>query len=174
MAEVDPLKTSYGRNAAKLYSLEKSMSSLQAQNGKGYFAALVGGFGGAIAFLALFVALARGYVMQLQSNPNSSTGAALIIGTIIGITGSEVLGCWFVLQWRRYQQSKLTAAWLIALFIPGWIIYFMLSLVLGGFVSALLLLFSLPLVARAFTNHPNIPGGIARAVHTNAKRPPGY
>jgi peptidoglycan biosynthesis protein MviN/MurJ (putative lipid II flippase) len=150
------------------------MSSLQAENGKGYFAALVGGFGGAIAFLVLFIALAKEYVTQLQSSPNSSVGTALVIGTMIGITGAEGLGCWFALHWRRYRQSRLTAAWLVALFIPGWIIYFMLSLVLGGFVSALLLLISLPLIARAFTNNPNISRGIARAVHTNAKRPPSY
>jgi hypothetical protein len=150
------------------------MSSLQSQNGKGYFAALVGGFGGAIAFLALFVGLARGYVMQLQSDPNPSTSTALMIGIVIVITGAEALGCWFVLHWQRYRQSKLTAAWLIALFIPGWIIYFMSSLILGGFISALLVLISLPLIARALTNNPDIAKGIARAVHTKAKRPPSY
>lgn len=149
------------------------MSSLQSQN-KGYLAALVGGFGGAIVFLAAFFILAKEYVAQFQSQPNSSVGLPFIIGIMLGTTCAAVLGCWLALRWRKYRQSRLTAVWLIALFIPGWIAYFVLSLILGRFLSALLLLISLPLIARAFTNHSSIPGNISKAVHTNAKRPPSY
>jgi hypothetical protein len=150
------------------------MSIVQAQNRKGYLAALVGGFGGAILFLASSLIIAKGYITQPQSHPISSKEMSFIIGMMIGTTCAEVLGCWLALRWRKYQQPRSTAAWLTALFIPGWIVYFILSLILGSFLSALLLFFGLPLIARAFTNNPNIPNGISRAVHTNAKRPPSY
>lgn len=149
------------------------MSSLQSQN-KGYLAALIGGFGGAIAFLATFFSIAKEYSAQFQNQPNSSVGLPFVIGTMLGTTCAAVLGCWLALRWQKYRQSRLTAIWLTALFIPGWIAYFMLSLILGRSLSALLLLTSLPLIARAFTNHSNIPGNISKAVHTNAKRPPIY
>jgi MFS family permease len=150
------------------------MSSLHSQNRGGYTTALIGGFGGAISFLAFSSIVAKGYVTQLQSNANISMGMPFIIGMILGTTCAEILGCWLALRWGRYQQPRSTAVWLTALFIPGWIIYFILSLILGKFLSALLILAILPLVARAFTNNPNIPTGISRAVHTNAKRPPTY
>jgi MFS family permease len=150
------------------------MSFLQSQSRKGYLAALVGGFGGAIVFLASSLVIAKGYITQLQSHPISAQGMSFIIGMMIGTTCAEVLGCWLALRWRKHQQPRSTAAWLTALFIPGWIVYFVLSLILGSFLSALLLFVSLPLIARAFTNNPTIPNGISRAVHTNAKRPPSY
>jgi hypothetical protein len=150
------------------------MSSLQSISGRGYLAALIGGFGGAIAFLAVLVAFTKGYTAQLQSQVNFSRETTSTIGIILGTTCAEVLGCWFALRWRRYQQSRSTAVWLTALFIPGWITFFILSLILGSFLSALLLFAGLPLIARAFTNNPDIPGGISRAVHTNAKGPPTY
>lgn len=150
------------------------MSSPQFRQGRGYLVALIGGFAGAMAFLAACVAVAKGDAIQLQSQANFSRETTFVISVILGTTCAEVLGCWFALRWRRYQKSRTTAVWLTALFIPGWIVYFILSLILGGFLSALLLFAGLPLLARAFTNNPNIPGGISKAVHINAQRPPMY
>jgi hypothetical protein len=72
------------------------MSSLQSQN-KGYLAALIGGFGGAIAFLATLFIVAKEYITQFQNQPNASVGLPFIIGIMLGTTCAEVLGCWLAL-----------------------------------------------------------------------------
>lgn len=146
------------------------MSSLQSKNRRGYLAAFIGGMGGAILFLAV------SYVILKLTNYriNFYWDTNLLITLILGTTCAEVIGCWIVLRWRGYQKSRTTAIWLTVLFIPGWIIYPFLMLTLGIVQGGLLMLGLLPLIARFFTNHPDIPNGIASALDTYAKRPTSY
>jgi hypothetical protein len=147
------------------------MTTLQPKKAKGYLLSVFGGLCGAAVFTAVLTSFSEQVPGFLKGQSATSLAQSLILGIIVGLSLSEVVGCWAALRLGGREYARTTAAWLAVLFIPGWFIYMLLSLLLGSFLSAILLLVGLPLIARLFTNDPRFPGGFARALNTYTKRP---
>ena len=120
--------------------------------------------------MALGLFLAGFYITQFA--PLTPTTTPLTFGLMICASLGEVLGCWFVLRWRRYKLAGRTAALLAALIIPGWLLFLGLtfltrSLIFAAFVTLVIL----PLIARLLTNYPGYFGILSKITNTFAKRP---
>jgi hypothetical protein len=154
-----------------LKSVNPKMSTLRPKNGKGYLLSVLGGLCGATLFSAILISLKENIPEIFNPQSAASLSQPLVFGIIIGLSASEVLGCWAALRLGKHKHARTTAIWLAVLLIPGWILYTALSLLLGTLASAILLSAILPLIARLFTNDPRFPGGFARAMNTYVKRP---
>lgn len=146
------------------------MSTLRPKKAKGYLLCVFGGLCGAALFMAIVTSFSEQVPGFLNGQSATSLARSLVLGIIIGLSLSDVVGCWAALRLGGRKYARTTAAWL-ALFIPGWLLYTVLSLLLGSLISVILVLAGLLLIARLFTNDPRFPGGFARALNTYAKRP---
>ena len=149
------------------------MSTLQPRQAKGYVLSVLGGLCGAALFTAALTSVSEQAPGWLNGQSPTALARSLVFGIVIGLSVSEVAGCWVALRLGGRKHARITAGWLAALFIPGWMVYLVLSLLLGSILSVILLLSGLPLIARLFTHDPRFPGGFARALNTYAKRPYG-
>jgi hypothetical protein len=139
---------------------------------RGYLAAAIGGFSGTVSMIILMMLFSRIFIAlfpQVAINPSF-----VILMIIVGVGIGEGGGCFTALRLRNHAHAKVTALWLLALIIPGFILFYVVSLVIGSVLATGLVTIALPLIARALTQHPNYPGTVQRAVHTYAKRPPSF
>jgi len=93
----------------------------------------------------------------LNGQSATSLARSFLLAIIVGLSLSEMVGCWAALRLGGLKYACTTAAWLAVLFIPGWLLYMVLSLLLVSFLNAILLLAGVPLIARLFTNDPRFP-----------------
>lgn len=147
------------------------MSTLQPKKAKGYLLSVFGGLCGAALFTAVLTSSSEQVPGFLNGQSATSLARSPVFGIIFGLSLSEVVGCWAALRLGGLKYARTIAAWLAVLFIPGWCVYILLSLLLSSLLSVILVLSGLPLIARLFTNDPRFPGGFARALNTYAKRP---
>ncbi|MBD2776713.1 hypothetical protein [Iningainema tapete] len=144
------------------------------RKGKGYLAALIGGVSGAATLFAFSLFLSGAFLSLYTNLAEPKQSVIVTYAVITGIGVGEVLGCFLALCWRRHQSAGRTAAWLLALLIPGLLLFLVMRVVTGWLVAAILTIISLPLLARALTNYPNYPGYLQKMLHVFAKRPPNF
>jgi hypothetical protein len=139
---------------------------------EGYLAAAIGGFSGTVLMVILIMMLSRAFITFF---PQVVINRSLIILMIIvGIGLGEVGGCFAALRLWHHANAKATALWLLTLIIPGFILFYLVSLFIGSLLAASLIAIALPLIARFLTQRPNYPGTVQRVLHTYAQRPPSF
>jgi hypothetical protein len=146
--------------------------SISKTSPKGYLAAAIGGFSGTVLVIALMLLFSRAF---LTFFPQATINSALVMLIVFaGVGFGEVIGCFTALRLRHHTKAKTTALWLLALMIPGFLAFFLVNFLIGSLLAISLIAIALPLIARAFTQHPNYPNIVQQVMHTYAKRPPNF
>ena len=127
---------------------------LQLRRKKGYLAAVIGGVSGTAILVLIGILL------------NSK---AFVLLASIGC--GQVFGCWLALRWRRYEAAARTAGFLVLLMPLGWILFYIMSLLIVWVVPAAITIIGLPLSARALATCPESPGDLQKVIGIFARMP---